>query len=249
MRVVTYNIHKGLRAGGRSLAADPMKSAVHALAPDLLFLQEVVGEHTRFKRRFPNWPEEPQHDFFRSDALKHFAYGKNMVYPHGHHGNALLSRLPMLLETNVDISVFSFGRRGFIYSQLKPYADSDVVLHAICVHMGLVDYERKLQAKALCEYIEKHVPPDAPLIVAGDFNDWLQKLSPYLKQQAGLDEAFLLQYGAHARSFPSWLPISRLDRIYFRNLQLKFCERPTGEPWKRLSDHLPLVADFEFSGR
>jgi endonuclease/exonuclease/phosphatase family metal-dependent hydrolase len=246
MRVVTYNIHKGFRAGGRTLVTDPMKSAVHELAPDLLFLQEVVGQHDAYKQRFSGWPEGPQHDFFRSEALTHFAYGKNMVYPNGHHGNALLSRIPMLLETNVDITVISYAKRGFIYSQLKPSSDPTLVLHAICVHMGLVDYERRRQAKAICDYLDERVPPGAPIIVAGDFNDWFQKLSPYFKERLGLDEAFLSFYGSHARTFPSWLPMSRLDRIYFKNLKLQSCERLIGEPWNRLSDHLPLVADFDF---
>ena len=224
MRIVTYNIHKGFRAGGRTLVTDPMKVAVHALEPDLLFLQEVVGQHDKHKGRFNEWPE-PQSDFFRSEALTHFSYGKNMVYPHGHHGNALLSRIPMLLETNVDITVISFEKRGFIYSQLRHPDAHGKVLHAVCAHLGLVDYERRRQAKAICDYLDTRVSPDDPVIVAGDFNDWFQKLSPYFKQRAGFDEAFLSHYGSHARTFPSWLPMSRLDRIYFRNLNLRSCER------------------------
>jgi len=245
LKVVTYNIHQGFRQGNLTLVADPIKVAVHDLYPDVLFLQEVVGENTRYKKRFDEWSDIPQHDFFKSDDLQHAYYGKNVVYPSGHHGNAVLSRIPIVHETNVDLTVFKFERRGFIYAKLHP-PGKDIFVHALCIHLGLLEYERRLQVASICDYVEKHIPKDEPLLIVGDFNDWFQKVSPVFIAKLQMKEAFLEFYGSHARTFPSWMPLSRVDRIYYRHFHLKSCEILAGSPWNKLSDHLPLLAEFEF---
>jgi endonuclease/exonuclease/phosphatase family metal-dependent hydrolase len=245
LRVLSYNIHKGFNLTGRALVTAAMKTAMHDLKPDLLLLQEVVGLNENFRVRFKEWPALPQHEFFTSEYCPYPSYGQNALYPHGHHGNAVISRLPFGYEMNVDATVFSFERRGFLHVQLDP-AHSDLPLHAICTHFGLLEHERQKQALLLSKYIREKIPQDSHLVVAGDFNDWKGRLSPIFAKEVALKEVFLEKTGLHARSFPSALPVMRLDRIYYRNLVLKGCERPAGEPWTKLSDHLPLVADFEY---
>jgi endonuclease/exonuclease/phosphatase family metal-dependent hydrolase len=110
--------------------------------------------------------------------------------------------------------------------------------------MGLIEKERVIQTDAVCKYISQNIPAEDPLLLVGDFNDWRGRVTGVLKSKLDLSEAFLAFKGNHARSFPSWFPISRLDRIYFRNLNLKSCERLIGKPWIGLSDHLPLIAEF-----
>jgi endonuclease/exonuclease/phosphatase family metal-dependent hydrolase len=245
LRLLSYNIHKGLSSGNRSVISSAMKTAIHSLEPDFAFFQEVVGQNTIFQTRFENWPEISHHEYFKSDGLAHSSYGKNAEYAAGNHGNAILSRHPFCFETNVDISIYKFSRRGFLYTKVE-VPGAGTTLHTFCTHFGLIEQERIQQTNSLCKYIEENVPANEPLIVAGDFNDWRQRLSLVFEQKISLKEVFMQFYGSHARSFPSWLPISCLDRIYYRNLILKSCKILSGVPWSKLSDHLPLIADFNY---
>lgn len=245
LRLFCYNIHKGLTSGNRLVMTKPLRQAMHELDPDFAFLQEVVGKNELFQSRFNDWPKASQHDFLKSPALCHACYGKNAEYPAGHHGNAIISRLPFESKVNVDISIYKFSRRGFLYTKTK-IPKTRITLHSFCTHFGLIEQERMAQVESLCKYIEQEIPTHEPLVIGGDFNDWREKLTPIFAQRLGVKESFWEFYGSHARSFPSWLPMSCLDRIYYRNLALKSCKRMAGKPWSRLSDHLPLVADFNY---
>lgn len=94
-------------------------------------------------------------------------------------------------------------------------------------------------------YIDESITADAPLILAGDFNDWNGRLGRRLESDLALQEAFRSSHGQYARTWPSNWPMLQMDRIYFRGLKLEECKCFTGLPWKRLSDHAPLYAKFE----
>ena len=117
-------------------------------------------------------------------------------------------------------------------------------LHLVCLHFGLTGRERGRQAKSLCERIESHVPHDAPLIVAGDFNDWHGKIERHFHEQLNLQEVFQEQHGGYALTFPAWMPLLPMDRIYYRGLKPVTSERLAKAPWQMLSDHIPLSARF-----
>jgi endonuclease/exonuclease/phosphatase family metal-dependent hydrolase len=84
------------------------------------------------------------------------------------------------------------------------------------------------------------------LVVAGDFNDWNGQAEKHFTQRLDLKEAFRTLHKRHARTWPSWMPIFKMDRIYYRGLEPTFCECPPHSSWKMLSDHAPLIAAFEF---
>jgi endonuclease/exonuclease/phosphatase family metal-dependent hydrolase len=116
-------------------------------------------------------------------------------------------------------------------------------VHAICVHLGLSENHRQQQLGLLCELLEQ-VPADAPVIVAGDFNDWRQRACAVLEQRAGLREAFAHTQGRLARTFPARWPLLALDRIYVRNAQMQDAQTLSTRPWSHLSDHLPLAVEL-----
>jgi endonuclease/exonuclease/phosphatase family metal-dependent hydrolase len=116
----------------------------------------------------------------------------------------------------------------------------------VCVHFGLIGMERRQQLATLCDRIESHVPHDAPLIVAGDFNDWLGRAERQLYDHLGLLEVFRTTHGAHERTYPAWMPFLPMDRIYYRGITPVSCERLSHAPWHRLSDHAPLAASFRY---
>ncbi|MFA6053200.1 MAG: endonuclease/exonuclease/phosphatase family protein [Methylobacter sp.] len=123
-----------------------------------------------------------------------------------------------------------------------PQSSQDV--HIVCIHFGLTGKERRLQISKLSDRIDSHVPHDAPLIVAGDFNDWLGQAEHLFHDHLGLQEVFRETHGRYARTFPAWLPFFPMDRIYYRGLIPVSCERLTHAPWHMLSDHAPLTASF-----
>jgi endonuclease/exonuclease/phosphatase family metal-dependent hydrolase len=57
-------------------------------------------------------------------------------------------------------------------------------------------------------------------------------------------EAFVSVRGRPARSFPSTLPVLRLDRIYVRGFSVDKAEVHYGQPWSRISDHAALTAQL-----
>jgi endonuclease/exonuclease/phosphatase family metal-dependent hydrolase len=114
------------------------------------------------------------------------------------------------------------------------------------VHLALGERGRLRQVSAIIERVGEIVPAYAPLVVAGDFNDWRDRAGRKLAGELGLREAFRDHRGRPARSFPSRLPLLRLDRIYVRGLSIQHAEVHHGDEWGRISDHAMLTARLAF---
>jgi endonuclease/exonuclease/phosphatase family metal-dependent hydrolase len=243
LRVATYNIHKGVRGvgPGKRLEIHNLGLAIEALDADLVFLQEVRLYHARDARRFERtwfgWPEQGQAEFLAPEGYG-VAYRSNAITRDGEHGNALLSRWPLGDIGHHDVSDHRFEQRGLLH---VPVQWQDTTVHAVVAHLGLIHSSRVRQVQRLAEYIEASVPARAPLIVAGDFNDWGERLDASMRR---LRLARAL--GARAMpTFPSLVPVFALDRIYTRGLRCCSTHVPRGTTWARMSDHLPLVAELE----
>src|SRR5216117_2882684 len=89
-----------------------LREHLQVLGADIIFLQEVQGLHSRHAARFEDWPDEPQYEFLADQVWPEFAYGRNAVYDYGHHGNAILSRYPIVRAENQDVSHHALERRG-----------------------------------------------------------------------------------------------------------------------------------------
>ena len=163
------------------------------------------------------------------------------MYPAGHHGNALLSKYPIIKTTNQDVSAHATEDRGMLHCEIN-MPNWDAPLHAICVHLGLFAHWRRQQLVAVAEYIEQHVPHHEPLIVAGDFNDWSTRSARAFAIRLHMHEVFEHHQGKAARSFPSWLPMLKLDRIYVRGFHVKHVEVHSGAHFVKVSDHAILTA-------
>jgi endonuclease/exonuclease/phosphatase family metal-dependent hydrolase len=235
MRVLSYNIHKGFTVGNRSLVLEEIRHAIRASEADLVCLQEVVGENTRHAALIDKWVDI-QFEFLADEVWSHHAYGKNAVYDHGHHGNAILSKIPFTHYSNHDISILPFSQRGILH------AVTEEGVHVLCAHFGLLAWERRHQIMRLRQVL-KNIPVNSPLVLAGDFNDWNEKSHRQLIE-SGLREVMQDSIGRVQKTFPARWPMFRMDRIYYRNLELKSAMRLDGKAWHKLSDHSPLVAEF-----
>lgn len=242
LRILTVNTHKGFTIFNRRFILHELRDAIRATEADIVFLQEVLGAHHRHARRLAHWPTTSQYEFLADTIWSDFAYGRNAVYPYGHHGNAVLSKYPIAGYDNVDVSIGKHERRGLLHCVLRPpMLDFDV--HAICVHLGLREWQRAPQLDILCSLIQERIPSRAPLFVAGDFNDWRMRGQSVLDRCAGLKEIHFEKHGHLARTFPARFPLFRLDRIYVRNVGSFRTVKLSRHPWSRLSDHAPLAAE------
>ena len=247
LRVSTYNIHKGVRGVGprKRLEIHNLVLGIEALDSDLVFLQEVRRMNRAAARHFPDthvgWPRVPQAEYLAPEGYE-VAYHTNAVTREGEHGNALLSRWPLGDIGHHDVSDHRFEQRGLLH---VPVHWNGVKVNAIVAHFGLMHASRVRQVQRLAAFIEATVPRDELLIVAGDFNDWGDKLDLPMRA-AGLRRA-TVEGDAPARcnTFPSRIPIFSMDRIYARGLHCVSTSVPRGVAWARMSDHLPLVAELE----
>lgn len=241
LQIVTLNAHKGFTFFNRRFILHELRAAVRELGADVVFLQEVLGSHERHSARWSNWPDHPQYEFLADTIWPQFAYGQNAVYPHGDHGNAVLTKFPILHHENRDVSIGPPEKRGLLHCVLDVPGRAHPI-HVICCHLGLRESHREQQLKLMCRMIIEEVPADAPLLVAGDFNDWRERADAILSHGAGLTNAFEHGEERTPRTFPARCPILRLDRIYTRNVLVDAPRVLTGRPWSHLSDHAPLVA-------
>jgi endonuclease/exonuclease/phosphatase family metal-dependent hydrolase len=241
--VLTVNVHKGFTVFNRRFILPELRDAVRTVGADIVFLQEVLGSHTGYAQRLAGWPEAPQYEFLADTIWGDFAYGRNAAYPDGHHGNAVLSKFPIDRYENRDVTILSNEKRGILHCVLA-VPDSGEHIHAICVHLGLRERQRQRQLAMLCDLVNEEVPADAPLVIAGDFNDWRERGHPVLTRCSGVHEVFYSSIGQFARTFPARLPLLPLDRIYVRNVKVVRSTVLSMRPWSHLSDHAGLTAEL-----
>lgn len=241
LNIASYNIHKGLSQFNRRLTVHELRERLPSLGSDIVFLQEVQHSHGLRASRFQHWPNKPQHEFLAGHVYTDFAYGKNCVYDTGHHGNAILSRYKILNWENEDISAHTFESRGMLHCEIDVPGVATPV-HCINVHLALNEGGRRRQLAQIAARVHRMVPDDAPLILAGDFNDWKLRVGRFFHDELGLSEVFEAHHGRPAKSYPSFLPLFSLDRIYVRGFDIESAHVHSGNAWRRISDHAALTA-------
>jgi endonuclease/exonuclease/phosphatase family metal-dependent hydrolase len=243
IKVLTYNIHKGFDRYNRDFVLHKIKDRLQQAEADVILLQEIHGSHLHHESRITSWPDVSQFEFLADSLWPHFAYGKNAIYRKGDHGNAILSKFVITEWNNLNLSRFRRASRSLLHGRIELPRDRGP-LHLLCVHLDLIGFERKRQIRELKRYVDESIASHEPLILGGDFNDWLGGTGRSIESQLGLREAFHQAHGSYARTFPSHRPMLCMDRIYFRGVELLEAHCMARHPWGELSDHLPLYARF-----
>ncbi len=240
LRILTINTHKGFTAFNRRFILPELREAVRSVGADIVCLQEVLGAHDIHALHIEGWPQTTHYEFLADRMWEDYAYGRNAVYPEGHHGNAVLSRFPIQHVDNLDVSIAGHEKRGLLHCTVALPSQQ---LHVICVHLGLQERHRTAQIAMLARHVNA-LAAGEPVVVAGDFNDWRQRANYPLRSLAGLDEVFTRAHGRPARTFPVNFPVLRLDRIYVKNAAASHPEALTLRDWRHLSDHAPLAVEI-----
>ncbi len=236
LRLVTYNIHKGIGGIDRLYRLDRVTEALRHCAPDIVLLQEVDDgvPRSRNDRQVDLLSEWLQ--------LPYRAYQPNVKLKMGHYGNAILSRFPLTDVHDLDLTLPLKKRRRALVAHCRLKDDSHSrTLLLFNVHLGLAGFERTIQLKRIltCHSLV-HARQHTAVIVAGDYNDVWGTLGRRLMEPAGFRAACLRR-----RTFPAVLPMRPLDRVYFRgDLEVNHSFASRTEVARHASDHLPLVVDF-----
>lgn len=249
LKILTYNIHKGFDWRKKNYFLAEIKKLVKSSKANLVFLQEVVGENKRYKKK---GLIDTQFEYIADSVWTHYSYAQNAIHDHGHHGNLILSEYPIASWKNVNITTNALEKRGLLVCKIEIPAHGarkeKRFIHVICAHLDLLQRGRAKQYKMLKELVHSlDISDKDPLIVAGDFNDWNQQAHDILEQELNMVEAHKSQYGLFAKTFPAFLPLLTLDRIYVRNLKVTHSYVVSKNEKNHFSDHLPLFCEVELN--
>jgi endonuclease/exonuclease/phosphatase family metal-dependent hydrolase len=240
MRLVTWNIHGGVGTDGRR-DLSRIAGLLEHMRCDAAALQEV-GDPQK-----PSRASEVADDAsWLGRRLGWFvAYGPNLMLAGRPYGNAVLSRFPISHTQNYDLSVPRREPRGCLRADLAlPDGRS---LHLFDLHLGLSGGERRRQAAMLLSAdLLRDTALTAPMVVCGDFNMWSPLPGPILRLlRTTLRDAAQVAR-ARRSTWPSALPLLRLDRAYVDDGVEVLASGVINHPRTRAaSDHLPLWVELE----
>ncbi len=241
LKVISFNIHKGFGPTGLRFTLAQIKEFLHRQEADVVFLQEAVGEHSGKKIVIPDYESNNQVEYLAQDLYPYYLYGANKIHKNGHHGNAILSKYPLELIQNHNISQNRFESRGLLHATLDWKSGP---IHLFNTHLNLLERDRQKQLHWITEHLKQEIEEHHCIIMAGDFNDWRKKAIGHMESSLPLKEVFT-QTQNYPTSFPSFLPGLSLDRIFYMNLQLIEAIKLNEKKHRSLSDHLPLLAHFK----
>lgn len=225
VRVASYNVHACVGTDG-VFQPERVAEVIRQMRPDIVGLQEVDGGY---------WYRQRAHQLKQLAELTDMQpfEGPTLVRGPEVYGNAILTRFPLANVRHVDLSVPGFERRGAL--------DADAIvqgtpLRLVVTHFGLRARERRQQAATLVRCLKEREA--SVLVLLGDFNDWWAgRTLGAVRHCLGPTKTF--------RSYPSWLPLFALDRIW---VQPRACLRHIQVHHSRTallaSDHLPIWADI-----
>ncbi|MDM7923473.1 MAG: endonuclease/exonuclease/phosphatase family protein [Pyrinomonadaceae bacterium] len=237
IKVATYNIHKCVGMD-RKYSPERIAEVLEEVDADVIALQEVLC-HTGLSVR------DHQAEFIATRLGMDFRLGENRKINGGEYGNAILSRLPIVQHENHDITVSRYEPRGCLHAEIE--LNGSGKLHFANVHMGTSYFERRQQVhKLLAEHVLHRPGMLGKRIVAGDFNEWVTGVTTKLFKAAFNSVDPKLHLGTR-RSFPGILPVVHLDHVYFdEDIKLRNAAIHRSRTALVASDHLPIVAEFEF---
>jgi Metal-dependent hydrolase len=234
LRIVTYNVHK-CRGLDRRVRPDRIVEVLRDIDPDIVALQEVLSIEGTER-------EADQARYIAESLGFHFAFGENRRHQGGRYGNVVMSRYPIKVHRNYDITSKGCEPRGCLRTDIQIESSK---LHVFNVHFGTAFMEHRAQARRLFEErIVSHHDLTGPRVVLGDFNEWLRGgVTRTLRTHfQGPD---IRRHLKRRRTYPGVLPLFNLDHIYYDPaLELERLRLHKGRKPLVASDHLPLVADF-----
>lgn len=223
----SYNVHRCVGADGRQ---DPERVAqvIRELEADIVGLQEVGA-------RSGAVGQVRQMEWLAAASGFHSIAGPTILRADGDFGNVLLTGRRAREVRRLDLSIPGREPRGAIDVDLDI---EGVLLRVIVTHLGLRPGDRRIQVKRLLDVLS--LEANVVTVVMGDINEWLPGSRPlrWLHRRLGRAPA--------PRTFPSFLPLLALDRIWVWPMKAIAAIDVHVTPTARVaSDHLPLKAAID----
>jgi endonuclease/exonuclease/phosphatase family metal-dependent hydrolase len=238
-RILTYNVRHCRGTDGRVSPAR-IAEVIASCRPDVVALQELDAGRARTGGVH-------QAEVIARELSMHMLFHPSVRVMEEQYGNALLTTRPATLIKAGPLP----GRPG-----LEPrgalWASVHLGGHAVQVintHLGLRRPERLLQVDALLgpDWLG-HPACREPVMLLGDFNA-LPRSRVYGRLVSRLSDAQASRRGSGpAATFPSRLPLARIDHVFTRGAVEVVRTEALRNPLARIaSDHLPLLVEFRIS--
>ncbi|WP_166829763.1 endonuclease/exonuclease/phosphatase family protein [Thalassoroseus pseudoceratinae] len=234
MRVLSYNIHKGIGGRDRLYRLERIIEVIEEENPDLICLQEVDSNVRRSKHH-----DQPQilADYFKFDAAM---FQLNVKLKTGGYGNLLLSRWPIESQHQISLRLKKRKPRG---AQSAVIQSPEGPFQLINWHLGLLEQERRWQVKHFLDHEICQECCELPAMVIGDFNDWRNTLANAVFAHGNFTQ--VTAPVSRFRSFPAYMAVGSLDKAFVRgDVHIRHAKIVRTRMSKVASDHLPLVIDF-----
>lgn len=240
---MTYNIHHG---EGIDNVIDISRIAQLILDNniDIACLQEVDKEVER-----TNKIDIPK--LLAQQTGLNYSFYKNINYQGGEYGNCILSKFPIIKDTNLHYTMLREGeQRGLLQTVIN---FEGFIIAVMNTHLDYRqdDSERVSNVGQIFEVMENYL--GLPLIIAGDFND-----DPESRIHLQMKEKFIdvWEYlnDEPGFTYPTENPNKRIDYIFIKK-QNEQKEEVRMIPTKIFvlesvaSDHLPVIVEFKISNR
>ncbi len=237
MRVLTYNIHKGI--GGRDRRYDLARivAVLEEAQADILCLQEV-DRHVK-RSGYDDQPQLLAAHFKPSASM----YQLNHRVGQGGYGNLLLSRWPMSEVRHLSLTLHYRKCRG---AQVVRVETPQGSLRLVSVHLGLLEKQRRQQIRRLLEQEELCDADGPPVLLVGDFNDWRNRLCARELERNGFRHA--THPPRSFRTFPAMLPLLAVDKVFHRGgINIEKIRVMGSMAARQASDHRPLLLEVELT--
>lgn len=237
-RILTYNVRRCLGLDG-NLSPERIAEVIHGCGADIVALQELdVG------RARTSHIDQAQEISALLQMHLHFHPALRVLDEL--YGDAILTAKPAELRHAAELpGVPGREPRGALHVCVELGGRP---IQVINTHLGLTPRERRLQVDCLLgsDWIG-HVSTHPYLLVVGDFNA-LPHSRTYRRLSAILKDAKLPNQSKRCGTFPSGLPLFRLDYVFVGPAINVLDWKVIRSPLTRVaSDHLPLVVDFSLS--
>lgn len=237
-RILSYNIHKGIGGIDRKYRPERISSVVRTYDPDIVLMQEVDEDHKRSLRH------QQVRMFAEELGYNYYEFQPNVFLKQGRYGNAILSKHPITDMENINLTIPPKKKRGGLMCTIR-FTNNNIEqdLIVVNVHLGLAAYERQKQLRILTAQPQiKTLPNSTPVLIGGDFNDVWTNLCRKIMNRENFFSAL-----KKSRTYPAIYPTRSLDRIFHRGeIELKRAFVGRIALARYASDHLPIIADYEF---
>lgn len=225
-QAASYNVHRCIGLD-RKQDPDRIAEVLRELKADIIGLQEVDSSNSSRHAR--------QLERIAETAGFHSIAGTTVLRQEGRFGNALLTGRRAREIRRIDLSHRRREPRGAIDVDLE--IDGRIV-RVIVTHLGLRPSERRFQVRRLLDVLT--LETGHLTVVMGDINEWFPGSRPLRWLHGRLGRA------PARRTFPSFLPVLALDRIWvWPRMALKRVQVHDSPSARVASDHLPIKASID----